>query len=986
VTEPLLPQTLLAQVHAELEQLLQAIRRAAEPTLSTSVVPDLPPPFTGRLLVPASSGPSVTGNVAAKALLDAIKALELTEGSWTVKLFGLGPPPGRPAPPTGTTLDAGNGLALVLSGPTPTGGSLPVVALGYTVAGFELLATDTAYSLPPTTVANAAAMLSVKSTGSVVADLLWPPGQGLEMLAGAAPEITARVVRSAPLTCSAPGVTVSAAGFTLAVDFSTASPSVSVMIPQASLELSPSILTALLGAQGVSVSGAVTLTADAGGLRIGGGLSALIPVTASVPGITVSSVEVALAAGTGGAAVSFGVTVRMTVDPPLPVNFDLGGLGANLPTLAGPNALGLNDISLAPPTAIGADLDLGPISGGGYLAQLGPDSYGGLISIRLGAISVQAYGLLQTEPELSMVVLLSVRFPPPGIQLSFGFSLNAVGGIVGINRRIDRDALTQAVLDGTADALLLPPDPAHNAPAIVQTLASVFPVAPGAAFGGPLIEIGWGGRLVTATVGVIVEVGAGAAQIVVVGRVRIALPDPDVPLVLLQATVAGDIDLGVPSVEIVATLNGSEIAGVKLSGDMYLLVRGGSDPVFVMSVGGFHPRYRPPAGTPALRRLIVDLCPLGLPSLIAELYLAITANSVQLGAQLTIAYEIDDCGVSGTVGFDAIVEWSPQFFFTAEIYATVAVKLFGKTLMGISLDFTLSGPGPWHAHGTASVSILFFSASLDFSVTWGAPQPSLGPADVAGALQHAFAEARAWRAEPPAGAAMAVVLSGAATTAADDGSAVHPLGGLIVRQTVVPLGLSIDRFLNAPVPAQLWQITAVGFAADALATVATVQDEFAPGAFLSLTADDQLSRPDYELLDSGTTLASPGGVAPAAATAGSIQDVWVTYLITAAGGPAVEITTPGSDAIARDDAVAWAGTSVIAAGAESALAGGDIHGDPALWTGGSPLTFAGDPAYVLADTDTLEADQAVAPASYSLLAQQLGPGLQVVERWETVIS
>ena len=44
-------------------------------------------------------------------------------------------------------------------------------------------------------------------------------------------------------------------------------------------------------------------------------------------------------------------------------------------------------------------------------------------------------------------------FLPP-IQLSFGFSLDRVGGIVGVNRRADTDALRAAVRTGTAGDVL----------------------------------------------------------------------------------------------------------------------------------------------------------------------------------------------------------------------------------------------------------------------------------------------------------------------------------------------------------------------------------------------------------------------------------------------------------------------------------------------------------------------------------------------------
>ena len=59
------------------------------------------------------------------------------------------------------------------------------------------------------------------------------------------------------------------------------------------------------------------------------------------------------------------------------------------------------------------------------------------------------------------------------------------------------------------------------------------------------------------------------------------------------------------------SLAGSWIVGLAVRGEMYLLVRGGAQPEFVLSAGGFHPRYTRPPGVPALQRLQIDLAPGG---------------------------------------------------------------------------------------------------------------------------------------------------------------------------------------------------------------------------------------------------------------------------------------------------------------------------------------------------------------------------------------
>ena len=68
--------------------------------------------------------------------------------------------------------------------------------------------------------------------------------------------------------------------------------------------------------------------------------------------------------------------------------------------------------------------------------------------------------------EPSFLAIMGAQFLPP-IQLSFGFSLDRVGGIVGVNRRADTEALRAAQRTGTAGDVLFAIRPPANALALV---------------------------------------------------------------------------------------------------------------------------------------------------------------------------------------------------------------------------------------------------------------------------------------------------------------------------------------------------------------------------------------------------------------------------------------------------------------------------------------------------------------------------------------
>ena len=196
-------------------------------------------------------------------------------------------------------------------------------------------------------------------------------------------------------------------------------------------------------------------------------------------------------------------------------------------------------VSLKAPTGIGLSIDTGLVRGGGFLG-VRPGGFGGALQLRLGPIDVKAVGLLTVEPSFALVVVMSVEFIP-AIDLSFGFTLNAVGGILGIEHRLDTDALRAKISDGALDHIMFPDDPVAAAPAILDTLEQVFPVDHGSIVIGPMIEIGWGRPIsfLTAQLGVILSLPD--PKIVIIGRVRIALPAPELPIVDLRATVYGEI-------------------------------------------------------------------------------------------------------------------------------------------------------------------------------------------------------------------------------------------------------------------------------------------------------------------------------------------------------------------------------------------------------------------------------------------------------------
>ncbi|WP_254861510.1 DUF6603 domain-containing protein [Halovivax gelatinilyticus] len=529
------------------------------------------------------------------------------------------------------------------------------------------------------------------------------------------------------------------------------------------------------------------------------------------------------------------------------------------------------DIGIDPPDGIGLAIDAEGVSGGGFL-ELDHENnrYAGAVQLHVGELTFNAVGLLTTElPDgsdgFSLLVLITAEFPP--IELGLGFTLNGLGGLVGVHRSVKSDPLQQAVRDGSLDSVLFPQDVVENAPRIVSDLRATFPPTADYHVFGPMARLGWGTpELITADLGVLVEFPS--VRIIILGRLSAVLPDDIAPLVELNAGVLGEIDPAVPELEIHASLYDSRVMQWELSGDFGVRIRGGDQPDFLLSAGGFHPQYEPPETFADMRRLRASLgVPGGNPSLDLKGYFAVTSNTVQAGADLSFFVDLGVASVDGDLGFDALVQFDP-FEFLVDIYASLTVKAL-KTTFSVSLDGSLSGPAPWHVDGEVEVSIALASVSFRVDTTFGSAddRDALPPVDVLDKLTHAVEQPGNWQTTLPDEGESPVTLRDPVDRSETDGESdetppvlVHPQSAPAVRQTVVPLSVEIERFGNAePADADRFEITSVDADGSAeLDIVDETTEQFSPGEYFDLSDDERLDSPAFESMQAGYRLDSGG--------------------------------------------------------------------------------------------------------------------------------
>jgi hypothetical protein len=597
-------------------------------------------------------------------------------------------------------------------------------------------------------------------------------------------------------------------------------------------------------------------------------------VALSVGPLSIDTLGIALEPVDSGIDVDLTVSGAAAIGP-VTVTFDRIGLSAGI-AFNKPGLLGNADLDFGfkGPSSLGLSIDAGPVTGGGLLSfDEASGRYCGAIQLQLADIALNAVGLLDTKDAAgnplgggySLLVIICGQFPP--VQIGFGFSLNAVGGLVGLNRTMAADSLRSGVTSGALDSLMFPNNPSGNSAQLVASLEMDFPVAKDHFLVAPMVRLGWGASILTLDLCVLLDI-SNSVRTALVGCARLALPDPDHAVVLFNLDCFGVFQPDTGDISLDASLFESKIADFPVTGDMALRANWKDKPYFIFSAGGFHPAFTAPADFPKLQRLAITISKDDDPRIRMESYFALTSNTVQFGAAAELYASAGPFSILGTMSFDALISLNP-FGLQVDLRGSVDVQAWGDSICSVFLAAHLTGPHPWHAWGKVKFSVLFVSGEVHFDAQIGSAPSSpeaLPPAvDVSAKLLSEIKQTANWAALPPSGLTLLVMraLTPQEKIAAATNSQLmaHPLGGLKFHQRVVPLDVNLQRFGIRPIAgATEFHIDASSVAigsrsiAESLLTTQAVTDAFAPAQFFDLSDDEKLSRPSFEDFGSGISI------------------------------------------------------------------------------------------------------------------------------------
>jgi len=546
-----------------------------------------------------------------------------------------------------------------------------------------------------------------------------------------------------------------------------------------------------------------------------------------------------------------------------------GGWWAESPE-AHPAAL---DGGVHAPQGVAVEFTTEPLQGGGFLQLQENGAYAGAFAFRVSKFSLAGLAVFEDVGGApSILVQANMALPAP-IPLTMGFELVRIGGVLGINRSIDLEAVRSSVSTGAIGALFTG-DVIARARENLPTLQAFFPAKRGSHVFGGILQLSWlplgSGHLLRADMAIAIELPS-MARIAIFGSVRIEIPD--LPRLLqLRVDFAGGIDFTAMMLAFDASLVNSQILDLfQVTGDIALRLAWGGRPGFLLTAGGFHPSYKPEVpGIPTLQRLALTLNrSLGSLQIRAEAYFAVTSNTVQAGGKLDVRLSAGGFAIWGRIGFDTLIQYVP-FHFDVRFDVSLGVAYKDFNLLSLRVHGTVSGPGPLRISAGIEIDILLLSIEFSHTFVIGADvaQPSaprLGIGDAAKLLASSLALHSAVRRNDLADPLVALHISPSA--GADEAIVVNPLAPVQVSQDTIPLDVPIThagqlRFGTVADPKV--PVTSVGFRATSVAEAGSPPTaSFSPAQFVDVEGEAQrLALPSYETHLSGLTLSSaPVGAA-----------------------------------------------------------------------------------------------------------------------------
>lgn len=620
------------------------------------------------------------------------------------------------------------------------------------------------------------------------------------------------------------------------------------------------------------------------------GLDTHAPVNLRLGPVALDDLALRLSSDEGAVVFTAGATGSLKLGPLTVVVQELGlELRARpCPDDEPPGNFGIFELAwgVKAPSGYGLELKVSDsIHGGGFIARdPDHDRWVGAFELTIDRFGFSGLAITERDSLLGLMWFRGLKIP------LFGGFITGVGLLLAHRRRSDRGAFLAALASGALEALMFPADPIAQAPALAARISALFPYDAGRTVAGVLARwvFGEAAELIVVDLGLLVEfAGTSLQKVLVVGRGKARIQDLPEDFFRINVELYGEWDLGKGELLVLASLRDSRLVGSELCGDG--LLYSGPQAGFILSLGGYNPRYAAPPGLPLPRRLSARLVDTNNIKLGVELYFALTSCNVQFGVDAALWAGAGGFSIEGRFGLDALMRF--DFSMIVDLEFRVALRRGSTTLASVSFTGTLEGVSPLRVDGKAKLELLFFSVCVPVSLQIGSGGAGAQPVvDALPAVRDAIAAAQAWSSAQP----------GTIVLAKRDRPGVWaaPEAALRMSQQVAPLDLELTHMGPSPLRApERLSIDSVEFVGPR--TPAPVEDTFSLGLYQDIDLDESIGAPLTETLESGFELladAVAAGVAVAADA--SYEEVRVDAPLEGEGEGAQEmfmkVASPGA--------------------------------------------------------------------------------------------
>lgn len=357
-------------------------------------------------------------------------------------------------------------------------------------------------------------------------------------------------------------------------------------------------------------------------------------------------------------------------------------------------------------------------------------------SSSIGIAAIGAYARPEGGGDPSLFLYASLNFPLGGPPFFF---VTGLSGGFGYNRDLVspemEDVAEFPLVSQAMNGVGAPDtdDPGDTIAGQLSELGTYIPIAPGTGFlaagikftSFKMIE---GFALLTLVLGERFEIGMlGLARLQVPPKSKNTLVMLEVALQMRFAPTEGVILVRGQLTENSwllsesCKLTGGFAVGIWFSGD------------FVLTIGGYHPRYVPPSYYPTVPRVGLNWRIGSTFTIRGEAYFALCAHAFMVGMSVEASFKAGLAFASFHIGADFLISWKPYAY---DINLRCHFKAgFGILKASLGAELHLWGP---EFGGTAKIKVIFFSFTIKFGnqssplpepITWGTFRETFLPAD-----------------------------------------------------------------------------------------------------------------------------------------------------------------------------------------------------------------------------------------------------------------